>query len=514
MFCYKCGCELNQTDRCPNCGTDVGMYKKILYTSNYLYNDGLEKAQVRDLSGAILSLKQALWYNKDNLNARNLLGLIYYEVGETVAALAEWVIAKNINDERLHEKENAAERYLNEVQSNRQLMDNLNTSIARYNHALDCCRAGNTDVAILQLKKVLSLNPHYLRARQLLSLLYLNSRQWQRAQRELEKCSRLDVSNTTTLRYMKEAEEQLAKERGEDENKRRQNRRRTVPAPSAEPDGEQVIKYTNSDHETIIQPVGSRIPGVDGFAFPVWILGGVIGAILGAAVMAFLVMPARIQQVRSQGAEEVRTVSAQIDSKELEIRDLQGQIENLNAEQERLNTELDQALANASTDGGKANNLFYTAACYINNPEDTATSTSVFRALRPDTAKYDASEQFGALYDALYQRLRSAMLDKIAYSGIAAYEAALPDYQKAISELEEANLYEDPEAYSLTYVKRLFYLGDSYLQLYLNADAATRENMTDNLTKAREYFDRIVNEFSDSEYLVQTQARLQTMNGL
>ena len=106
------------------------------------------------------------------------------------------------------------------------------------------------------------------------------------------------------------------------------------------------------------------------------------------------------------------------------------------------------------------------------------------------------------------------MLDKIAYSGIAAYEAALPDYQKAISELEEANLYEDPEAYSLTYVKRLFYLGDSYLQLYLNADAATRENMTDNLTKAREYFDRIVNEFSDYEYLVQTQARLQTMNEL
>ena len=105
MYCFKCGCELNKTDHCPNCGADVGTYKKIIYTSNYLYNDGLQKAQVRDLSGAILSLKNSLWFNKDNLDARNLLGLIYYEIGETVAALSEWVISKNINDERLHRKQ-------------------------------------------------------------------------------------------------------------------------------------------------------------------------------------------------------------------------------------------------------------------------------------------------------------------------------------------------------------------------------------------------------------------------
>ena len=178
MYCYKCGCELNTSDRCPNCGEDVRTYKRIISTSNYLYNDGLKRAEVRDLSGAVMSLKYALWYNKDHLDARNLLGLVYYELGETVAALAEWVISKNINDERLHTENNAAERYLNEVQNNRQIMDNLSTAIARYNHALEGCRAGNLDVAVLQLKKVLSLNPHYLRARQLLSLLYIEGKQW------------------------------------------------------------------------------------------------------------------------------------------------------------------------------------------------------------------------------------------------------------------------------------------------------------------------------------------------
>ena len=59
---------------------------KILYQSNYWYNDGLRKAQIRDLSGAIDLLKRSLKFNKLNVQARNLLGLVYVETGEAVAA--------------------------------------------------------------------------------------------------------------------------------------------------------------------------------------------------------------------------------------------------------------------------------------------------------------------------------------------------------------------------------------------------------------------------------------------
>ena len=70
--------------------------KRFLYLSNQWYNDGLKKANIRDLSGAILSLKKSLQYNRDNVAARNLLGLAYYGRGEVVEALVEWVISKNI----------------------------------------------------------------------------------------------------------------------------------------------------------------------------------------------------------------------------------------------------------------------------------------------------------------------------------------------------------------------------------------------------------------------------------
>ena len=75
MRCYHCGAELSEHSFCTNCGVDVALYKKIMRISNTFYNEGLEKARVRDLSGAVISLRQSLKFNKNNIKARNLLGL-------------------------------------------------------------------------------------------------------------------------------------------------------------------------------------------------------------------------------------------------------------------------------------------------------------------------------------------------------------------------------------------------------------------------------------------------------
>ena len=92
MKCYNCGAKLGRENICPECGVNVKIYKKIVMASNEYYNDALAKASVRDLSGAIESLKTSLKFNKLNIDARNLLGLIYFEMGEVVEALTEWVM--------------------------------------------------------------------------------------------------------------------------------------------------------------------------------------------------------------------------------------------------------------------------------------------------------------------------------------------------------------------------------------------------------------------------------------
>ena len=180
MFCYNCGCRLSEHDFCTSCGVDTGRYKKIMYLANMYYNDGLEKAKVRDLTGAVTSLRQSLKFNKNNVDARNLLGLVYFEMGEMVAALCEWIISKNLKAEK-----NVADDYLSYVQSSAARLDSINQTIKKYNQALSYCQQGSKDLAVIQLKKVLSMNPKFIRAHLLLALLYMDAEHWDKAKREL-----------------------------------------------------------------------------------------------------------------------------------------------------------------------------------------------------------------------------------------------------------------------------------------------------------------------------------------
>ena len=104
MRCIKCGATLTDPGYCSSCGTEIRVYEKIIRLSNTYYNMGLEKANARNLSGAVQDLRYCLELNKNHIHARNLLGLIYFEVGEVVSALTEWIISKNLEPEK-----NAAE---------------------------------------------------------------------------------------------------------------------------------------------------------------------------------------------------------------------------------------------------------------------------------------------------------------------------------------------------------------------------------------------------------------------
>lgn len=121
MNCPRCNANVAfSKKRCDNCGHDLKNYRKVVSLSNTYYNKGLSQAKVRDLSGAVSSLKLSLQYNKLNTNARNLLGLIYLEEGEIVAALSEWVISRHYQAEN-----NDAEDYIRQIQSNPNRLETL-----------------------------------------------------------------------------------------------------------------------------------------------------------------------------------------------------------------------------------------------------------------------------------------------------------------------------------------------------------------------------------------------------
>lgn len=456
MKCFQCGCELSDKDFCTGCGADVKLYKRIMHVANRFYNDGLNKAGVRDLSGAIVSLRQALKFNKNHVEARNLLGLVYFEMGETVAALSEWVISKNIRSQK-----NIADDYINDVQSNPTRLETINQTVKKYNQALSYCYAESNDLAIIQLKKVVSLNPRFVKAHQLLALLYMNGEEWEKAQRTLYKSLKIDVNNTTTLRYLKEVEFMLEGDETAGIKKKKSNVSKDA------------VTY-QSGNETIIQPISPKEPIVGAST----ILNVIIGMAIGLAVCYFLIVPARVQSAQADAHEQLRLISENSDEKTAQITDLEQRVEALTDE----NTKLQEQVASYTGEGGAlqtVDGLLETATKYIHNPEELGEVSDALYELDRAYVENGASEAYKALYEELLAQVGEKIADDCFEEGSSLKNQG--DYSDAIELLEKAWYFKNTDA------EILYILAETYQE-------------SDNMDKALELYNQLITEFPDSEY--------------
>lgn len=432
MKCYNCGCELSEHDFCTGCGADVSLYKKIIYISHKFYNDGLEKAGIRDLSGAISSLRQCLKFDKNNVEARNLLGLVYFETGEVVAALSEWVISKN-----LRPKKNIADDYINMIQTNPTRLDTINQTIKKYNQALTYCNQDSQDLAIIQLKKVLSLNPKFIRAHQLLALLYINSEEWERAKRELTKCMQIDMNNTTTLRYLKEVDEMLIPEEGVKQTGKKKSR------------AGDIVKY-QSGNEMIIQPVNLKEGKGAGSLIN---LG--VGLIIGIAIAVCLILPARIQEVRATVNDELRVVSSQSDAKTATIEELERQLNDLEEEKRTLESDL-EAYMGKDGDIQSYDALLKAANAYLTDPEDVMAVIGYLDEINAssDGEESGNSEAYDKLYNTLFALTGSVAAQSYYDTGYENYKQR--KFEEAIPDLEMAMRYDANNSDAIYYLANCY----------------------------------------------------------
>lgn len=468
MICYQCGCNLSEHDFCTNCGADVALYKKIIYISNRFYNEGLERANVRDLTGAITSLRQSLKFNKNNVEARNLLGLVYFETGEVVAALSEWVISKN-----LRPRKNIADDYIDMIQTNQNRLDIINQTIKKYNQALTYCNQDSLDLAVIQLKKVLSLNPKFIRAHQLLALLYINSEEWEKAKWELTKCLEIDTNNIATLRYLKEVDEMLVPEEGAKNSSKKQKKT------------EEIIKY-QSGNETIIQSVNVK----DGKGVTSLLNLG-IGLVIGIAIAFFLILPARIQNAKANIDDELRKVSEQSDAKTATIDELQQQLEEL----QEANSNLQQDLsAYMGTDGTlqSVDSLMKAASAYLTNPEEITVVADYLDEIDMENSEeeMETSEAFDNLYNTLLALVGPGIAESYYNDGYEAYRQE--NYEDAIPNLEKAFKYD------ATNGEALYNLANAYYRI-------------GNEDKARETYLQIIDLFPGTEKASKSEAFLEEM---
>lgn len=275
--------------------------KKLIYQSNYWYNDGLSKAQIHDMSGAISSLRKSLQYNRGNIVARNLLGLVYYGRGEVGAALVEWIISKNFKSH-----ENIADYFIKKVQGNPSELETMNNAIKKYNQCLVYCEQNGEDLALIQLKKVIQMHPSFLKAHLLLALLYIRTEQYGKARQILKRAHKLDTTNEMTLRYMHELSRLNSKKLAKIKEEK-----------------EQTVTY-KVGNETIIQPAAAGVK--DNGLWPT-VFNILIGLAIGAATVWFLVVPGLDQAQATKTNKEAVQYSNQIAAKNTEISALKKELE-------------------------------------------------------------------------------------------------------------------------------------------------------------------------------------------
>lgn len=461
MICPRCKSVISfRKDQCDNCGEDLRLQKKIQGASNGYYNRALDKAKVRDLSGAIELLKKSLRLNKKNTQARNLLGLVYFEMGESILAMSQWLVS-----EQYQERANEATRYLDLLKNNATRLDSLNQAAKKYNAALEAVRAGNDDLAVIQLKKVVSMAPNYIKAAQLLALIYIRLGEKDKAAKVLYKIKNIDRNNTITLHYLSEIDmplEQPAK------------KRETVAAASQT---HEIFKETDK-----LNPISSY---KEDKPSPLPWLSLFLGLILGVVVTWYLIVP-EVQKYREgEEVSELENYVKQNEKQETTISVLEGEIDDLNKQLTDAQDMITEWENKDVFDPAMYDELFDAVTLYSQGKNMKAAKKLInidVKSLPSESAK------------AVYKYVKKATFE----------QASTEIYQQGWQEYTDYK-YEDARdtliealKYNGKNVDALYFLGRAYDQL-------------DNIKKAKYYYNKVIEDFPGTSRATEAAQKLRTV---
>ena len=465
MTCPNCGRKYERGKICPYCNMDAVLYNGAARISNALYNKGLAKIKVSDLSGAIDYLSRSISINKNNTQARNLLGLVQYETGHIGEALKNWVISCG-----LQKTDNPAAGYIDVIQKSASTLERFNDAIRIYNQALKDIRQKSDDMALIKLKQATELNPKFVDALNLLTLCYFIQKDKAKATATAERVLAIDAGNTIALSYYNE----LSPSPRPHPQKANLVRKRTSAAPSQ---GERpVIPYKKVVlHER--RNVNFHLEGILALA---------IGVICTIGVMYVLVFPAlgrnwtnQIEDARAQLVSVELAQEALLEEKNREISELQEMIDQYSAVSEEWAQRYD-ALERTF----QVLNAF--DLLQENRLQEAADALGGIgtEGLAPDIVER-ANEIRAVAYPPLAHQFYT--------EGFAVYHDR--DFERARGLFERAYRYAQHIDDPLLYSNLLYYLGWTF-------------SWDIDIDRSIHYFNRLIEEFPDHRYIEYARNRL------
>ena len=413
--------------------------------ANCYYNLGLERAKLRDLSGAAELLKKALHYDKYQREARNLLGLIFFEMGEVADALVQWVISMNLLPE-----ENPADYYLDEIQRKPAILRICSDNVKRFNQALDYAQHNNKDLAVFQLNQVISDSPNYVKAHILLALLYMDRGDWIKAGKSLYLALKIDRNNPKALVLMDLVKKNTG--RAEIEQSKLKN----------------VFSHRKMTDDDVMMP--QEIRQLSPWSVSLLLL---LGTGIGLFVFYLLMLPAGIRSANAKNNQELIAYTEKLDAANQKLS-------NVEEEKSKLQKSYDDAKANLDRYENQNASFMaqYQSLVNINN----ALSTGDILAAAEAYTKLDQSSITDSSLQNMLNTVKSQMEGnvylRLQEMGTAAWNAGKTD---------EALQYFTWSVKIRREAENLFLL-------------ARLQQSMGNTTEANQNFDSVVGEFPSSPY--------------
>lgn len=413
--------------------------------ANCYYNLGLERAKLRDLSGAAKLLKKALHYDKYQREARNLLGLIFFEMGEVADALVQWVISMNLLPE-----ENPADYYLDEIQRKPAILRICSDNVKRFNQALDYAQHNNKDLAVFQLNQVISDSPNYVKAHILLALLYMDRGDWIKAGKSLYLVLKIDRNNPKALVLMDLVKKNTG--RAEIEQSKLKN----------------VFSHRKMTDDDVMMP--QEIRQLSPWSVSLLLL---LGTGIGLFVFYLLMLPAGIRSANAKNNQELIAYTEKLDAANQKLS-------NVEEEKSKLQKSYDDAKANLDRYENQNASFMaqYQSLVNINN----ALSTGDILAAAEAYTKLDQSSITDSSLQNMLNTVKSQMEGnvylRLQEMGTAAWNAGKTD---------EALQYFTWSVKIRREAENLFLL-------------ARLQQSMGNTTEANQNFDSVVGEFPSSPY--------------
>ncbi len=287
--------------------------RRLEQISNGYYNLGLSLAKERNLSSALNALSISLGLNKKNTDARNLYGLIQFEMGEETKALISWVISININPIN-----NPAQNYLQKLRNKSAYLEKSQDAISKYNKAISQIKTVNYDMARITLKQAVDIRPHFVKAMLALALLDIREGKSSEAKKLLENVLAIDRFNTKAITYLEEMKPLT-------EKNARKEKLSVIGSPVKK---EKTVENVNNG-----MPVTEIYKNYSGM-FTAINVG--IGLIVGACAMVFLYMPTMKVALNNAHNKEIVEISQQLNDVNLSMETLKSENEGLNEQVNKL----------------------------------------------------------------------------------------------------------------------------------------------------------------------------------